>query len=314
MKFLFLCAHQDDLEFAVPSLIISIAGNPQIVRKYISRSKIDDIIKESRKYITKDPDSTDFEIKVACMTRGEMSDFTVQIRSTLKAAQIRTEELNKSQNILGGIKPDYLGFFDGFIRVTENAIETVKNYIIKIKPDYIIAPEAWLSYYHHPDHLKTGKIAYYAIMRLINDRKEKKTDIKIPKLFYYNSLMNDFYFPRYSIYRNIINRAMEAHKSQAELLSQAKIPSILEEKFHGMKISGEFSGEALRYQPLPGNPDIPNKKIKGISWNRVPFYKKIIWILGKKIIWEKLMNYDYKERYNKYFDGKIEPRMTELYH
>jgi LmbE family N-acetylglucosaminyl deacetylase len=172
MKVLFLCAHPDDLEFSIPSMMITLAGNLEKTLDSTDKNiqKNLNTIQYGRSlFVKKQKDSIDgipeFKIKTACMTRGEMSSFTEQIGSTLKAAKIRTKELKNSQQILTGKMPDFVGYFDGYVRVSETAIIKIKDYIMKLQPDIVIAPEPIYTWYHHPDHVRTGRIAYFAIKR-----------------------------------------------------------------------------------------------------------------------------------------------------
>ena len=63
-------------------------------------------------------------------------------------------------------EPDFLGFFDGYVKVTDEAIQRVYDYIVKLQPDYIFGPEPTYVYYIHEDHVNTGRILYFALKRI----------------------------------------------------------------------------------------------------------------------------------------------------
>jgi len=315
MKILIFCAHPDDLEFIIPSFILTTS---QFVPEFLNNKekiKLKELNKEALKYIFKNPniDLLDLKIKIASMTRGEMSFFTDEIKSTLKAAKIRENELIKSQKVLSGKIPDFLGFFDGFIRASDFAIEKIKNYINALKPDIVIAPEPLFAWYHHPDHVRTGKIVFYAIRRLA-----KLKNVTIPKLFYFQSLLNDFYFPRFSFHKKIIKKALKFHRSQQKVLLPARIPGFFENLFHGLKIPYHIFGEALRYQPIfpkykEENEKIHNnQKIRKIKIHKnilnLNLFKRMIYYCTFKIFNSFTLN-DYNKRY-KYFDGKLNEKIN----
>lgn len=313
MKILFLCAHPDDLEFSVPGMMISLGNKTQ----FLSSSKF------SIKPIKKIQNGTDFffkslkvehkelKIKIACMTRGEMSPLTDKTKSTLKAAKIRTIELNRSQKILTGGEPDYLGLLDGYVRVSEHAINILKNYLFKIRPDIIVAPEPIFAWYHHVDHKRTGKIAYFTLKRMLKEKIEEKRDIKVPRLVYFQSIWNDWYFPRYTEFQPIIEAALKCHKSQAALLSKARLPGYFEKLLHGLKVRNSIYGEALRFQYLARNYDNKVKKSKMKEFRNLPLLKRIVYYISYKLL--NNANYDYSFRY-RYFDGKMAPKKTEIWY
>jgi LmbE family N-acetylglucosaminyl deacetylase len=308
MKFLFLCAHPDDLEFSVPSLMITISGNPDL--NGLSKKIKENIIKAidlGRNLIVRNPKNTNFSFKTACMTRGEMSPFSKEV-GTLKAGKIRTIELKNSQKVLTGGTPDFLGFFDGYIRVTDKSISIIKDYIAKLQPDIIIAPEPWITWYHHPDHIRTGLIAYYALMRLINEKKNNKIDIKIPKLFYFQTLWNDWYFPKFPAYKILIDKARKAHKCQQGILGLAKVPEFIEIHSHIRKIP-YLKSEGLRYQPLPNNPNMMNKNFRIKNLKNASIFKKIIISFFYYLI-KHDRNEHYEKIYKEYYDGRLDPSIS----
>ncbi|TFG17331.1 MAG: PIG-L family deacetylase, partial [Promethearchaeota archaeon] len=164
MRFLFVAPHPDDLEFNIPSIMFSIAHCMKS-SEYTANSDIKRALDISKSYFTTKK-KDEFLFKAASMTRGEMASLTDEVQSTLKAAEIRSQELINGQNILTNKEPDFLGFFDGYVKVTEEAVQKLFDYIVKLQPDYIIGPEPTYVYYIHEDHVNTGRILYYAIKRM----------------------------------------------------------------------------------------------------------------------------------------------------
>lgn len=310
MKILFLCAHPDDLEFSIPSIMITIAGKPIS----ISQSKdthLQKTIEEGRKLLTKNKEqseTTEFRTKTACMTRGEMSSFTEITGSTIKAARIRTKELTESQLILTGKKPDFVGYFDGYVRVTDDSINRIKEYIYKLQPNIVIAPEPIYTWYHHPDHVRTGRIAYYAIRRIVKDKINGKIDKStiIPKLFYFQAIWNDWYFPRFLDHSRLIDMSLKCHKSQAGLLILAKIPGTIEKIIHGRKVPNHWFGESLRYQPigLLNKPLPRTKKIEDLC-----LFKKFVYY-ASRCAFKFLFTDNYSKLYKRCYDGRLPPDLS----
>ncbi|MHA1651640.1 MAG: PIG-L deacetylase family protein [Candidatus Helarchaeota archaeon] len=156
MRYLFFCAHPDDLEFYISNLMITVASNPKNVVKIIS------------------------------MTRGEYGTLEPTLRGS-KLGQIRTQELRTAAKIEGVTDVDFLGYIDAHLEITPEAIKRVQNAIEAFNPDIIFAPEGIYSYYPHDDHIRTGLIIYY----ILKNMKQKK----VPKLFMYHSYVNTHYFP-----------------------------------------------------------------------------------------------------------------------
>ncbi|MBD3352625.1 MAG: hypothetical protein GF364_14155 [Candidatus Lokiarchaeota archaeon] len=314
MKVLFLCAHPDDLEFSIPSLMLTMSCIAEDTKKRERCESLSKAIIQGSNHLCKKMKASEIAIKVASMTRGEMSKFTDRVKSTKKAAIIRSHELEGSQLILTGKIPDFLGFVDGYIRITDDTIKSVKNYFELLKPDIIIAPEPIYTWYHHPDHVRTGKIAYFAIRRIIKETEKNNIDKKIPRLFYFQSIWNDWYFPRFPSHQKAINKALKEHKSQAAILIEAKIPGFLEKIIHGLKIQNCPFGESLRYQPIMSIQnqnkhakhrfDKHHKRFKNLG-----LIKRLIYYATTSIFNVFEVN-EYDERYQ-FFDGTLDPRISK---
>src|SRR6056297_1887573 len=195
MKWLFICAHPDDLEYFVGPLMVHLSKK---------RKKRDEII-------------------VGSLTRGEMSAFTRRTKSTMKAARNRTKELKESSHILGVDKLYFLGLVDGFVRVSRRSLDIFQKLLHEEMPDIVVAPEPIYTFYHHPSHTRAGRIAYSAIKELIEKKKLPTT----PKVYYYGSLFNDFYFPIKKKYSSEIKAAVQAHRSQSALLIQSSVINLI---------------------------------------------------------------------------------------
>jgi LmbE family N-acetylglucosaminyl deacetylase len=291
MKILFFCAHPDDLEFFIGNFM-TVLNDKYLRQEYV-------------RYITNQPIGTgnpyfdQIEVSVVSMTRGEMSDFTDKVRSTKTAATIRTYELRSSLGYLGISPPDFLGYMDGFLRISEKTIENVKKYLIQIAPDIIVAPEPIFTWYHHPDHTRTGKIVYRAICRMIQEQKTIHSTVKIPSLYYYGALQNQFYFPFVPSLQHRLKKAVQSHASQALLLIIAKIPSIISSFFHGRKVVGSRMAEALRRQYLPGK---DNPKFKDQFYPHLSPLLRILWYFAISITGPGLI--DYSKRLQ-FYDGTL---------
>ncbi|MBN2156497.1 MAG: PIG-L family deacetylase [Candidatus Lokiarchaeota archaeon] len=309
MRFLFVAPHPDDLEFNVPSIMFAIA-HCRKPNHFSKDPEIKDALQRSVQYFTHTPNEK-FYFKAVSMTRGEMAELTDEVRSTMKAAQIRTQELITSQQILTGKKPDFLGFFDGYVNVTKDAIQSVYNYIVQLQPDFIIGPEPVFVYYDHKDHVNTGKLLYFALKRLVKAKKNREVDITIPKLLYYQSIYNHWWFPRFPAFENILVNALKAHQTQSFTLDKKGIEyniGLLEKIFKGLRVQYSNKAEALRYQPIPDNIDVPwTFKIK--NFEDIPIRKRVVHYILRKLR-AKLASHNYSERYDKYFDGKMDAEIN----
>jgi LmbE family N-acetylglucosaminyl deacetylase len=282
MKWLILCAHPDDLEFFVGHLLYALSPKnpiPDRTNPYIGKSKSHEVI-------------------IASMTRGEMSSFTFKVKSTKKAAEIRTKEFTRSCELLGHKPPLFLGFFDGFVRVSEQAVQKLQKLFMDYQPDIVIAPEPKFTYYPHTDHVRTGRIAFYAICRMMKERTQNpQLTIKIPSLYYFGAFFNHFYFPQFPEFEPIIKKALAAHESQQDILIPARIPALISGKSNGRKIPGVKMAEALRKQFIPGKSaeKEKNRFLPPLGWSQ-----KILFYLT----WNDNRDLDYAARL-RYYDGTI---------
>lgn len=178
MRFLFICAHPDDLEFNISNFIIS---------------------------VSKDPKN---ELKMLSVTKGEYGTRTPRLKGTVELGRIRKQELIQAAKIEGVTQVEFLDYLDANVEISKDAIQDIERKIKDFKPDVIFAPEGVYAYYIHLDHIRTGLMVYHVVKNIkISER---------PKLFMYNSYVNTHYFPMRHWRRQ--GRALLAHKSQYWLL------------------------------------------------------------------------------------------------
>lgn len=302
MRFLFVAPHPDDLEFNIPSIMFSIAHCMES-SKYADNPEIQHALEKSIHYFT-NKKSVKFQFKAASMTRGEMAKLTDEVQSTMKAAEIRSQELINGQKILTNKEPDFLGFFDGYVKVTNESIQRVYDYIVELQPEYIFGPEPTYVYYIHEDHVNTGRILYFAIKRIVQAKIRGELEIPIPKLFYYQSIYNHWFFPRFPEFEKILINSLKAHETQSFTLDKKTLDynvAHIEKLLKGFKVQNSTLGEALRYQPIPYNPDVSGQ-IRIKKFTETPLRIRLIYYILKKLQ-ELLRGKNYEERYHKYYDG-----------
>lgn len=295
-RILCFCAHPDDLEFYIGHLLTGLT-HPQMNLNALSY-----IFKTPRLWAT--PDAC--QIRVVSMTRGEMSGLTRLTQSTKKSASIRTAELKNSLKKLNISNLDFLGFIDGFVKVSDQAIRIVQSYLEGHPVDVIIAPEPVYTYYLHQDHIKTGKIVYYAVQRMIKQQNAMNNRyFKIPRIYYYPGLFNHVYFPRLSVYSPYVKNAVKCHKSQTLILTVGRIPVAFFNLIHGLKIRESLIAEALRRQFIPGldNPDKRQLLYRGFNG-----FKRFLYYVSWALMGSSThMSY---KTLKKYIDGTLPPKTS----
>lgn len=156
MRYLFFCAHPDDLEFYISNLMIEIANNPKN------------------------------HVKIILMTRGEFGTLEPELMGK-RLRRIRAQEFREALKVEGITDVNILEYIDTQVEINRETIQRVETAIQSFNPAVIVAPEGFYSYYPHNDHVKTGLIIYIIIKRMA--RKSR------PKLFMYHSYVNTHYFP-----------------------------------------------------------------------------------------------------------------------
>ena len=156
MRYLFFCAHPDDLEFYVSNLLIEAASNPKN------------------------------HVKIISMTRGEFDTLELSLMGK-SLRRIRAQEFHRAAKVEGITDLQILEYIDTRVEVNRATFQRVKNIINQFNPDIIVAPEGFYSYYPHTDHVKTGLIVYLIIKKMAKKSR--------PKLITYHSYLNTHYFP-----------------------------------------------------------------------------------------------------------------------
>ena len=156
------------------------------------------------------------DIRIASMTRGEFGLFGYKSEAFKgeRLGRIRTYEQYRAMEFYG-IKREQIDFFeilDGSVKFTRKIISKVVEYLNEHKPDILFAPEPLWTFYTHKDHVITGRILYYII--------DKKLIEKIPKLFYYTSILSNYKFPFKAKDYEFKERVIECHHSQKKLFDE----------------------------------------------------------------------------------------------
>ncbi|MHA1675302.1 MAG: PIG-L deacetylase family protein [Promethearchaeota archaeon] len=160
MKYLFISAHPDDLEFSCANLIRHLAQNGH-------------------------------DVKILCLTKGEFGIFQ-QDWIGPRLARIRESELLRAAKI-NAITPDkiFFGeFIDGFLKFTPESVTILIQWLNRFQPDIVFAPEALYAYYWQVDHIHCGRILHH-IYFSCQDRLENP----LTALYFYNTLRPNFLWP-----------------------------------------------------------------------------------------------------------------------
>ena len=186
MKYLFICAHPDDLEFSCGNLIHYLAQHGK-------------------------------NIDILCLTKGEFGILEPNWKGP-RLAKIRVQELRRAAKI-NGIDSNHVytgDIIDGFIRFTKDNLKMMIEWINQLKPDIVFAPEAYYTYYWHVDHISIGKLLYYIFTKLRN-----KLNNPIQTLYFYTTAKGTFSWP----FNNTEQcyKAIFAHESQWWLLKWTKL-------------------------------------------------------------------------------------------
>ncbi|TFG05170.1 MAG: PIG-L family deacetylase [Promethearchaeota archaeon] len=156
MKFLFIQAHPDDLEFNISNFMITVANQPSN------------------------------EVRILSLTKGEYGTYIKEIKGVV-LGRIREKELRDAAKIEGITDIEFLGYIDGHFEISTEAIQKMKKTLQDFKPDIVFAPECLYYYYSHSDHVRTGLIVY----RLLSEMPDNNR----PQMFMYSSYVNTHYFP-----------------------------------------------------------------------------------------------------------------------
>ncbi len=201
MRVLFLCAHADDAEFC--------CGNTEVI-----------LAKKGH------------ELVIACMTGDEYGTDRDDFKGK-RIRLIREKEMEHAAKNLGA-KLYWLGFIDGYLPFNKISYQSLKNFVEKIKPNIIFAPEPLFTLDFHTDHVTTGKLIYLILKQMENP----------PPLLFFHTLK-----PNYSVpctERKTSLKNLSSHVSQ----NMAKKTTHLGQRFYqflyAFRTRGNFFGEGYR--------------------------------------------------------------------
>ena len=183
-KIVFFQVHPDDLEFNCYHLISYLKNH--------SKNK--------------------YQVKIASLTRGEYGwPKHAEHFKGERLGKLRTKELYNAMSVYG-IIPKEIYFFeviDGYVHFNKRIVELVQEYLNNEKPDIIFSCEPRNTYYRHPDHMNIGKILYYILDKGLVEIN--------PKLYFYNPINPNFYWPVKKEEIPLAQKTMHIHRSQMHI-------------------------------------------------------------------------------------------------
>jgi len=211
-KYVFFQAHPDDLEINCPHLLHHLARRGH-------------------------------EIRIASVTKGEFGLPGPQY-DHLKGdplVKIRENELANACAIHGIPREniDYLGYIDGFVTLDRAFVDHVARYLKQHRPDVVVAPEGLYAWYYHMDHLNTGRAVFYVINKGLLDH--------IPRLYFYDSLSPNTFFPVLNEDLEIADRVIDCHKTQWWIMSNMRHLVRPVRLLGGLRVSGWKYAEPYRH-------------------------------------------------------------------
>ncbi len=195
------------------------------------------------------------EVVYLCLTDGSMGTYDESVFSHELALTRRREE-EESAKLLGVDRVIWLDYKDTELPHNLEA----RNQIIKIlrqeRPDIVLAPDPWLPYEAHPDHITAGKLALEAVLfsPLPNvARSDLHVGLKPHQIdvvgFYYTAKPN--YFVDITDVMDLKLRAIRVHRSQFPddvwEVWEPFLRTVAE--FYGEKIGVRYA-EGLRFMPV----------------------------------------------------------------
>lgn len=238
MKYLFISAHPDDLEFSCANLI-----------RYLTFKK--------------------HEVEILCLTKGEFGTYNAELVGP-RLAQVRVKELQKAAKI-NGVSPENIYFtdiVDGFLKFTKRNIKIVIDWLNLIQPDIIFAPEAYYAYYWQQDHINCGKLAHYIFSSYQNELVKP-----IKALFFYATLKPNFFWPFNDM--TLGKASLYQHKSQLYFLKWMMVFYSIEKfNFYRKKVGNWKFTEPYRRISLKEKGLKPNIIIQSILGllSHLPFF------------------------------------------
>jgi LmbE family N-acetylglucosaminyl deacetylase len=221
MRILFLCAHPDDSEFT--------SGNTEVMAA-----------------------KQGHEVFIACMTSDEYGTTRNAFKGK-RIKQIRIREMERAARIIGA-KLDWLGFIDGYLPFNKKALSILKNYIEKVNPGIIFAPDPIFTLDFHPDHVNTGKLIYIIL-------KQMKPP---PILLFFHTLKPNYFVP--CLERKKARDAFACHVSQGFSRKGAQSAQTIMQLVYGIHIPNHFFAEGFRLILFKPTDNILSRIRKILYW------------------------------------------------
>ncbi len=221
MKYLFVCAHPDDLEFGCANLV---------------------------QYLTDKGQPVD----VLCLTKGEFGIYDDAWIGP-RLGELRVKELYRSTASIGVERKNiYFGdLIDGFVKFTRENVEYLRMWINRLQPDIIFAPEGYYAYYYQKDHINAGRLSYHVAAHN-NDLLEHR----VRALYYYNSAKPNFYWPFSD--STMGKAAFGQHRSQWWFIKWIMLFYPFEKFNYNKRVTGNWKyTEKYRRIPLHSPPEKP---------------------------------------------------------
>jgi LmbE family N-acetylglucosaminyl deacetylase len=232
----FFSPHPDDCEFGTPFAFISL-----LEQGY----RVIEVLMTDGSFGTPDPR---FKGKRLIRIRKKELENAIEV---LQDSSHRTVEL---------IRLDYT---DGYLPLNKKTIHKISDIIQKLKPSIIFAPDPWYSKDYHPDHINTGRLAFFALKRL---------SIPIPLYYYYSCNPDRFVSVNPNNFKIFI-QALSQHKSQVgplvvKILKAAYLIIIGINSIRFKKIG---VGYRLQEYDSTKTPKFP-AKFESNFWQRIKYY------------------------------------------
>jgi LmbE family N-acetylglucosaminyl deacetylase len=184
VKYLFICAHPDDLAFSCANLLHHLAQNGR-------------------------------DIEILSLTTGEFGIYEDQWKGP-RLARIRRQELLRAAEVHGvaSSKVHFASIVDGFVQFDREHLALLLQWINKIQPDIIFVPEPFFTYYWHADHINAGRLSHY-----LYTRTPHQFSHPVRALYFYTTFKSTFRWPFSSLEQSL--QALLPHQSQMWLLQKA---------------------------------------------------------------------------------------------
>lgn len=206
MKVLFFAAHPDDLDFYCVG----------VIRKLLKLGA---------------------NIYAIYATKGQIGNPRREFWGE-RLAKIRVQETLKAAKIIGLKKENiiFLDFIDGEVskRFNNKSVQMLINWIQKIKPQVIFAPEGRkFSWYRHLDHIFLGDLVFEVCKRIYK-----------PILYHYHSRKSNTYF---DVSNSLTDKSQKVFESQYHMANSEFAGKV---QFPGLKLSITFIRIIKRFYGL----------------------------------------------------------------